>query len=37
MSRSGRWEQGTSMTTAEFYARAWKLANDKSRELGWII
>jgi hypothetical protein len=36
-SRSGRWEKGTSMTTAEFYARAWKLANDKARELGWIV
>ena len=35
--RSGRWEQGTSMTRAEFHARAWKLANDKARELGWIV
>ena len=24
------------MTHAEFLARAWKLANDKARELGWI-
>jgi hypothetical protein len=24
------------MTQAEFLARAWKLANDKARELGWI-
>jgi hypothetical protein len=24
------------MTVSEFLARAWKLANDKARELGWI-
>jgi hypothetical protein len=24
------------LTSAEFLARAWKLANDKARELGWI-
>jgi hypothetical protein len=24
------------MTAAEFLAQAWKLANDKARELGWI-
>ena len=24
------------MTQAEFLARAWKLANDRARELGWI-
>ena len=24
------------MTQAEFLTRAWKLANDKARELGWI-
>jgi hypothetical protein len=24
------------MTHADFLARAWKLANDKARELGWI-
>ena len=24
------------MTGAEFLAQAWKLANDKARELGWI-
>jgi hypothetical protein len=36
-SRSGRWQQGTPMTQAEFHARAWKLANDKARELGWIV
>jgi hypothetical protein len=26
-----------SMTAAEFLAQAWKLANDKARELGWIV
>jgi len=26
-----------SMTQSEFLARAWKLANDKARELGWIV
>jgi hypothetical protein len=25
------------MTSAEFLVRAWKLANDKARELGWIV
>jgi hypothetical protein len=25
------------MTHAEFLARAWKFANDKARELGWIV
>jgi hypothetical protein len=25
-----------SMTSAEFLARAWKLANEKARELSWI-
>ena len=24
------------MTAAEFLAQAWKLANDKARELGWV-
>ena len=24
------------LTRAEFLAQAWKLANDKARELGWI-
>ncbi len=24
------------MTAAEFLAQAWRLANDKARELGWI-
>ena len=26
-----------SMTAAEFLAQAWRLANDKARELGWIV
>ena len=34
--RSGRWEQGTPMTQAEFHARAWRAANIKARELGWL-
>jgi hypothetical protein len=25
------------MTAAEFLAKAWKLANEKARELGWIV
>jgi hypothetical protein len=25
------------MTGGEFLAQAWKLANNKARELGWII
>jgi hypothetical protein len=25
------------MTQAEFLERAWKFANDKARELGWIV
>ena len=25
------------ITRVEFLARAWKLANDKARELGWIV
>jgi hypothetical protein len=25
------------MTAAEFLASAWRLANDKARELGWIV
>jgi hypothetical protein len=24
-------------TSAEFLAKAWKVANDKARELGWIM
>jgi len=25
------------MTAAEFLTQAWRLANDKARELGWIV
>jgi hypothetical protein len=25
------------MTAAEFLAKAWKAANEKARELGWIV
>ena len=25
------------MTSAEFLAKAWRVANDKARELGWIV
>jgi hypothetical protein len=25
------------MTAAEFLAKAWKLVNEKARELGWIV
>jgi hypothetical protein len=25
------------ITRAEFLARSWKVANDKARELGWIV
>ena len=34
-SHSGREDQGAPMQT-EFHARAWKAANAKARELGWI-
>lgn len=27
----------TGLTLAEFRARAWRLANDKARDLGWIF
>jgi hypothetical protein len=36
-SHSGREDQGAPMTQAEFRARAWKAANAKARELGWIV
>jgi hypothetical protein len=35
-SHSGIEDQGAPMTQAEFHGRAWKLANDKAHELGWI-
>ena len=36
-SHSGRDDQGAPMTQTEFHARAWKAANAKARELGWIV
>jgi len=30
-------DRRVSMTLAEFLTAAWKLANDKARELGWIV
>jgi hypothetical protein len=36
-SHSGREEQRAPMTQAKFYARAWRAANDKACELGWIV
>jgi hypothetical protein len=30
-------DPGAPMTGAEFLATAWRLANHKARELGWII
>ncbi len=29
-------DMSVSMTLADFLTAAWKLANDKARELGWI-
>ena len=31
-----KYDPRTPMTVSEFLAKAWKLANDKARELGWI-
>jgi hypothetical protein len=36
-SHSGREDEDAPMTQAEFHARAWKLANHKAREIGWIV
>jgi hypothetical protein len=30
-------DRRVSMTLADFLTAAWKLANDKARELGWIV
>ena len=35
--RCGNTSHIATMTQAEFHAHAWKLANDKARELGWIV
>jgi hypothetical protein len=32
-----KYDPRTPMPMSEFLARAWKLANDKARELGWIV
>ena len=29
-------DSGAPMTQAEFLAQAWRLANEKARELGWV-
>jgi hypothetical protein len=36
-SHSGGKDHDAPMTQAEFHGRAWRLANDKARELGWIV
>ena len=36
-SHSGGKDHDPPMTHAEFHGRAWRLANDKARELGWIV
>jgi hypothetical protein len=36
-SHSGEEDHDAPMTQAEFHGRAWRLANDKARELGWIV
>jgi hypothetical protein len=33
----GKDDSHARLTHAEFLAQAWKLANDKARELGWIV
>jgi hypothetical protein len=32
-----KYDPRTPMTVSEFLVKAWKLANDKARELGWIV
>ena len=36
-SRAGHEVGDSPMTCAEFQGRAWQAANDKARELGWIV
>ena len=36
-SHSGGEDHDAPMTQAEFHGRAWRLANDKARERGWIV
>ena len=33
----GQNDSRTELTQAEFLARAWRLANEKARELDWIV
>ena len=35
--QSAKDDDRTEITQAQFLARAWRLANDKARELGWIV
>ena len=32
-----RGDKDAGMSQADFLARAWRVANDKARELGWIV
>jgi hypothetical protein len=32
-----RGDKDAGMPLADFLARAWRVANDKARELGWIV
>ena len=34
---ASRDDPSSAITLSEFLARAWKAANDKARELGWIV
>jgi hypothetical protein len=36
-SHSGGEDHDAPITQAEFHGRAWRLASDKARELGWIV
>lgn len=36
-SHSGGEDHDAPMTQVEFHGRAWRLANDKAREMGWIV
>jgi hypothetical protein len=32
-----RGDKGAGVSQVDFLARAWRVANDKARELGWIV
>jgi hypothetical protein len=34
---ASRDDPSSPMTLSDFLARAWRVANDKARELGWIV